>query len=288
MRRMSEPQSSPLEQTIAIVGVGLIGGSLAAAIRQRKLARKIIGVGRNAARIEMARTSGLIDVASTDLTVVAPQADVMVFCTPVDQVAEGVRLAAGHARPECLLTDAGSVKQPICEDLADIHNFIGSHPIAGSHRQGFEAADGDLFNARTCVLTPGPEVSMPLLTRLDLFWRSVGMRTVNMTPADHDRALAMTSHLPHVAASALAGTLSDQYRSLTGSGFRDSTRIAAGDPELWCGILLQNGGPIIAGIDRLQQQLAAFRHAIANRDSAGIQQLLVSGQQNRLSLDKPY
>ena len=285
---MNEPPfSSPLEETVVIVGVGLIGGSLAAALRQRRIARTVIGVGRDAARLAAAHRAGLIDEAATDVAQAVARADVIVFCTPVDRVVEGVRFASHHVRPGTLITDAGSVKEPICDDLADVPQFIGSHPIAGSHRQGFEAADATLFDGRLCVLTPLSPASTSQIHRLERFWRSVGMRTVCLSPNAHDRALGMTSHMPHVVASSLAATLTDENRSLTGSGFRDTTRIAAGDPELWTGILLHNAEHVLAGIDDVQRRLADFRAALAAGDASALRRLLRAGQQQRGQLDDP-
>lgn len=287
--------SSPLEETVVIVGVGLIGGSLAAAVKNRKLARRVIGVGRNSSRIQAARDAGLIDEWATDVGAVVEQADLMVFCTPVDQVSLGVQLAvrswcAAQANSpsdrDLLLTDAGSVKQPICSDLAGIRNFVGSHPIAGSHRQGFEAADPNLFEGRTCVLTPLATASETHIQRLERFWQAVGMKTIRTSPAAHDEALAMTSHLPHVVAAALAATLSEQNRSLTGSGFRDTTRIAAGDADLWTGILMSNSEQIIKGIDDVMRNLTAFRQALSTSNSTAIRELLVQGQLSRTALDE--
>lgn len=282
---MSESPFSPLEQTVVIVGVGLIGGSLASALRQRRIARTVIGVGRDLSRLENARKLGLIDEGSTDLTQVAPRADVIVYCTPVDRIVEGVRLGVGNVRPSTLLTDAGSVKQPICDALADVPNFVGSHPIAGSHQQGFESAAPQLFEGRLCVLTPLSSADESQVIRLDRLWRAVGMRTIRMTPADHDQGLAMTSHLPHLVASALAATLTDENRRLTGTGFRDATRIAAGDPDLWSGILLQNSQHVIQGVESVQQQLSEFRKALESGDRAWIKRLLVDGQTRRALLD---
>jgi len=284
MLPMSESPFSPLEETVVIVGVGLIGGSLAAALRQRRIARNVIGVGRDAGRLEQARQAGLIDECMTDLARAAAQADIVVFCTPVDRVAEGARLAAQHAGAGALLTDAGSVKQPICDALADIPSFLGSHPIAGSHRQGFEAADSQLFEGRTCVLTPQPSASATQLGRLERLWRAVGMRTVTMSASAHDQTLAMTSHLPHLVAAALAATLSEQNRPFTGTGFRDTTRIAAGDPELWSGILQQNAGHVIRGIEAVQQQLENYKRSLASQDTMAIKQLLSAGKQQREAL----
>lgn len=285
MRGMSEPPFLPLEETVAVVGVGLIGGSLAAALRQRRVCRTVIGVGRDATRLEQARRLELIDEISTDVAEVAHRADVIVFCTPVDRVAEGVLRAVAKIRPGTLMTDAGSVKQPICDALADVNSFIGSHPIAGSHRQGFAAADANLFSGRLCVLTPLPSSERADVSRLAHLWQSIGMKTVEMSPGDHDRALAMTSHLPHLIASALARTLSESNRPLTGTGFRDTTRIAAGDPELWTGILSQNSQHVIAGIDAVQQQLAEYRQALDAGNVERIRQLLQEGQQRRASLE---
>ena len=293
---MSQPPpiSSSPEETVALVGVGLIGSSLAAALRQRKVARHVIGVGRDASRLEAAKHAGLIDEGSTNVAEVARRASLIVFCTPVERVAEGVRTAlagfASHSpltpRPlPLLLTDAGSVKGPICAELADVPNFLGAHPIAGSHRQGFEAADANLFEGKLCVLTPQASASASDLARLERFWQSVGMRTVRMTPADHDRALAMTSHLPHVVAAALAGTLTPENRPLTGSGFRDTTRVAAGDPALWTGILLNNAAHVMDGLEELQQRLEAFRMAIKLGNADVLKRLLQEGQRSRERLE---
>ncbi|MEK6260342.1 MAG: prephenate dehydrogenase/arogenate dehydrogenase family protein [Planctomycetota bacterium] len=287
------PLSPPLEEIVAIVGIGLIGGSLAAALRQRKVARRVIGVGRDASRLEAARQAGLIDEGSTDLAEVARRANLIVFCTPVERVAEGVRTAlAGLASDSSLvarhlpllLTDAGSVKGPICEALADVPNFIGAHPIAGSHRQGFEAAEANLFEGKVCVLTPRPSAEADRVQRLERFWQSVGMRTVTMTSDDHDRALAMTSHLPHVVASSLAATLSPENRSLTGTGFRDTTRVAAGDPDLWSGILLNNVSHVVAGIEDVQHRLESFRTALKLGNADVLKQLLEEGRTSRDTL----
>ena len=291
---MSQPHSisSPQEETIAIVGVGLIGGSLAAALRQRQAAKRVIGVGRDASRLEAAMHAGLIDEGSTDLAEVARRATLIVFCTPVDKVADGVRTAlAGLAsalstlHSALLLTDAGSVKGPICAELADVSNFLGAHPIAGSHRQGFEAADPNLFEGKVCVLTPPADADSVRVHRLERFWQSVGMKTVTMTPDDHDAALAMTSHLPHVVAASLAATLVPENLALTGTGFRDTTRVAAGDPDLWTGILLNNAAHVIDGLEAMQQRLEAFRTALKRGNADVLKQLLEEGRVRREKLE---
>ena len=292
------PIPSPLEETVVIVGVGMIGGSLAAAIRRHRIAGHVIGVGRDRARMEAARDAGLIDEAATEIRSVLSRANLVIFCTPVERViAEAGELerAIAEISPspndqipsrDLLLTDVGSVKSPICSAWNNLPAFIGSHPIAGSHRQGFEAADAGLFSGRICVVTPVPTSIPYRLERLVRFWQAIGMRTVQMSPEAHDAALAMTSHLPHLAAAALAATLAAENRVLTGSGFRDTTRVAAGDPDLWTGILINNAEQVMAGIDHLQAGLSAFRTTLATRDLDGLKKLLVDGARSRAALDE--
>lgn len=281
--------SLPLEENVVIVGIGLIGGSLAAAIKRRNVARTVIGVGRSSSRLQEARTAGLIDEATTDISSVLERANLVVFCTPVDRIVQDVlqfASAAGDRSGGMLLTDVGSVKAEICQRLSAVKDFVGSHPIAGSHKHGFEAADADLFEGRTCVLTPIPSSPVGQIDRLDRFWRSVGMRTVHLAPDVHDRKLAITSHLPHLIASALASTLTDEDRAFTGSGFRDTTRVAAGAPDLWTDIFLQNAESVIEGLDHFQEWVARFRAALISRDSAALHALLENGQSSRIALDQ--
>lgn len=277
------------ERTLVIVGVGLIGGSIAAALRKRKFAGQIIGVGRSARRLDDARDAGLIDFGTTELADAAARADLMVFCTPVDRIADGVLSAIPHCRPDTLITDAGSVKGCICRELsqpsADGVTFIGSHPLAGSEKNGFEHADADLFVGRVCVVTPGETTPRDSFRRLTAFWQSLGLTVLEMSPSDHDRALAETSHLPHVVATTLAAALSDSNRSLTSTGFADSTRIAAGDPDLWTAILLANADAVVQSIDVYAGGLGKFRAAIANRDADVLKNLLEVAKRKRDAIE---
>ncbi|MDB5384951.1 MAG: prephenate dehydrogenase, partial [Planctomycetaceae bacterium] len=226
--------------TITIVGVGLIGGSLAAAIRQRRLARRVIGVGRNLEKLQGAIERGLLDQATSDLVTAARESDFVIFCTPVDRIVAGVREVAAACRCNTLITDAGSTKGEICDELAfglpPGVEFIGSHPLAGSEKSGYEFSDPNLFSNRVCVLTPVERTSVGGLKRLSEFWSQLGSRLMTMSPRDHDRAVAETSHFPHLAASALAATLSPEHVNLAARGFRDTTRIAGGDADLWTSI----------------------------------------------------
>lgn len=286
---MSTPRTSPLEQTVAIVGVGLIGGSIAAALKQRQLATRVIGVGRNVQRLEAARAAGLIDVGLTDLAEAARESQLVIVCTPVDRIVADVRAAAAVMKKGSLITDAGSVKSPICEALRDLSTgpvtFVGSHPLAGSEKQGFEHASPTLFEQKVCVITPQRDSPADQVRRTHRFWQALGMNTCELSPADHDRALACTSHLPHAVASALAMTLDESHRPFAASGFRDTTRIAAGDPELWMAIFLQNSVPLLSSLDQMIHHLSEFRSALEQGDAAALKKLLQQAKTARDALD---
>jgi len=277
-------------KTVALVGVGLIGGSLAAALKSRGAdAPTIIGVGRNGQRLEQACQANLLDRSTTDLTQAAGEADLIVFCTPVDLIVDGVRQAAPHCRPGTLITDAGSVKGEICTALADPLAegvaFIGSHPLAGSHRRGFEHADPQLFEGRVCVVTPGPSAVAAEVRRLTEFWQSVGMNVLEMPPEAHDSVVAQTSHLPHLVACALVASLDGQNQPLAATGFQDTTRVAAGDPDVWLPIVLQNAEEILRSLDLFGEQLSAFKQAVKDRNPQALRALLQTAKNQRDQLD---
>ena len=233
-------------RTLTIVGVGLIGGSIGLAARQRGLAEHILGAGRRRSSLESARRLGAIDEASLDLVQAVHRADLAVFCTPVGDIAHQVLAAAPGCAVDTLLTDAGSTKAVIVrtieEGLPSGVAFVGSHPLAGSEQSGPEHAVADLFDGRLTVVTRTPRTDPGALERIAAFWESLGSHVKVMDPEQHDQALALTSHLPHLLASALAGLLTPELTELTATGFRDTTRIASGDPAIWTGILLHNRG----------------------------------------------
>lgn len=278
-------------ETVAIAGVGLIGGSLGAAVKRRGLARRVIGVGRHPGRLAEAQQRGLIDEFERDVGRAAARADIVVICTPVDQIVSHVREARRTARPGTCLTDAGSVKGVLCTALADLATgpcvFVGAHPLAGSEKSGFEYAQAELFQGRTCVVTPLPEHDADAVARVERFWSGVGMRVVRMSPQEHDAVLACTSHAPHVVAAALAAALRDEHRAYTATGFRDTTRIASGDPTLWTGILLQNAEAVLAALDQVEQSWTAFREALQRHDAEALKSLLQTAKHRRDALNTP-
>jgi prephenate dehydrogenase len=274
--------------TLTIVGVGLIGGSVGLAARERGLARHVIGAGRRPASLESARRIGAIDEASLDMVQAVQRADLAVFCTPVVDIAAQVLAAAPGCAPGTLLTDAGSTKAVIVRTIEPFLPtgvaFVGSHPLAGSEKRGPEHADARLFTGRVTVVTRTPRTDAGALERTASFWEALGSRVKIMDPQEHDKALALTSHLPHLAASALASLLPAQLIELTATGFRDTTRIASGDPSLWTGILLHNREALLDALACLGERLTNFRAALQVGDTTTIDDLLAQGKRMRDAL----
>jgi prephenate dehydrogenase len=275
-------------QTLTIVGVGLIGGSIALAAKRRGLAGRVVGTGKNQAELERALAAGAIDECSMDCAEAVGAADLAVFCMPVDQIADQVLAAATTCSAKTLLTDTGSTKSAIVKQveagLPDGVTFVGSHPLAGSEKRGVEYADADLLAGRVTIVTRTPRTASSALERAIQFWESLGSRTRVMDPEEHDRSLGLTSHLPHLIASALAGILPPQLRELTATGFRDTTRIAAGDPALWNAVFRQNQRELLASLQLFQRRLEKFRTALAGEDQKALEALLKDGKEARDAL----
>ncbi|HLJ96929.1 MAG TPA: prephenate dehydrogenase/arogenate dehydrogenase family protein [Gemmataceae bacterium] len=273
---------------LTIVGVGLIGGSIGLAAKRRKLAEWVLGSGRRQASLNQALAVGAIDEDSLDLAAAVQQAEVAVFCTPVDQIAGQVLASASGCAAGTLLTDAGSTKAEIVRSvegrLPQGVAFVGSHPLAGSEKRGAEHADADLFQNRLAIVTQTPATDRLAVERTSTFWRALGCRVQVMDPQEHDQALAITSHLPHLLAAALAGILPPELHELTASGFRDTTRIAAGDPSLWTAIFAQNRPALLAALQRLEEQLTLFREALTVENSTAVMDLLAQAKKVRDAL----
>ncbi len=273
---------------ITIVGVGLIGGSLGMAARARGLAVRVVGVGRDQKNLEKATELGLIDAFTTELVEGVRDASLIVFCTPVDRIAQQALDAAAECRPGTILTDAGSTKGNIVRRLDrelrhDVH-FVGSHPLAGSEKKGPTHARADLFENRLTVVTPTMATDAAACETVTAFWKSLGSRVVSMTPENHDDALAMTSHLPHAIAATLAGVTPIDLLGLTAGGFRDTTRIASGDPGLWTAIFQSNRDAMLGAVAQFAARLAEFHRLLEAGDGPGVSAWLSEAKQVRDAL----
>jgi prephenate dehydrogenase len=272
---------------VAIVGVGLIGGSIGLALRERKLAREVIGIGRRETVLQSAKKLGAIDRGTTSLAEGVSEAEIVVVCTPVDTVAEIALQVAEHCPPRTTITDAGSTKETIVAQVdsaltgrRDGPWFIGSHPLAGDHRTGVESARAELFDGRTTIVTPTEHSHRAATLDVTRFWRSLGADVITLSPAEHDAALAATSHLPHLVAYALAFATPKELLPLAASGWRDTTRIAGSDPNLWRPIFATNRRHMIDALDRFTEAVAVMRESLEAGDD---QQLLAMLERAKLT-----
>lgn len=277
---MSTP---PLVPVLAVVGIGLIGGSFAAALRRASQVGRVLGVGRSRASIERALALGLIDEAVT-LEQAAQCADLILLATPVRAMDEALRTMAPHLSADALITDAGSTKADVAEMALDVlgarcTQFVPGHPIAGSEMTGPESADALLYQGRTVILTPFERTPVGVRTWLTKVWEVCGARVIAMEPATHDQALASVSHVPHFLAAAYMTQVSrasnaDLRLSLAGTGFRDFTRIAAGSPEVWRDIFLSNREAVLSEIQQFSAILEDLRQTLERADTDALEEVL--------------
>ena len=255
---------------LAIVGVGLLGGSVAKAARVGGLARRIIGVGRAPERLRPAVDDGTLDAAVTDLDAGVREADFILLAAPVLAI-EGLLERVWRAAPDgTLITDVGSTKRNIvraAERLAATRPlaFVGSHPLAGSEQAGYGVARADLFRGATVVVTPTEGTELEAVKTTTGFWEALGARVSSLDPETHDRTVAAISHLPHLIACALvdgAARVEPSALVLAARGFRDTTRIAAGDPDMWTEIFLANRDALSATVEAFREALADLQRAI--------------------------
>jgi prephenate dehydrogenase len=240
-------------------------------------------------RLQQAVSRRAVTEITTDICQGVADADVTVVCAPVESIAECVRRAAACCPASGVITDAGSTKSVIvaqiaAQAVAGQAPFLGSHPLAGSEKTGVAFARDDLFDGRTVVITPVDATPPDAIRRIQDFWQGLGARVTIMTPEEHDRAVAATSHLPHLVAAALASVTPEVYLPLVGTGWLDSTRVAAGDVELWRQILSQNRGSVLQCLEQFEKVLNSLRSALQQRDDTAVTQLLSSGKQRRDAL----
>lgn len=272
-----------LFQRVAILGVGLIGGSLARAIRRGGLAGEIVGGGRDAAHLRRATELGVIDSYSTDLAQAVAGADLVVLAMPVGGMAGVMARLAEHLPAEAIITDVGSVKGCVVDAAREVFGevparLVPGHPIAGTERSGVEASFDHLFDGKKVILTPLQHTDREALARVDRLWREIGADVVHLEVAHHDEVLAATSHLPHVLAYALVDTLAGMQErteifEFAAGGFRDFTRIASSDPGMWHDICLANKDALLSALRAFSTGLGELEKALEKGDSEYLHQV---------------
>jgi prephenate dehydrogenase len=263
-------------QRLAVLGVGLIGGSVARALKRAGKVGHVVGYGRNRANLDTALSLGVIDEIAASPEQAVEGADCVLLAMPVGSMAETFSRIATHLAEDAVVTDAGSTKQDVIAAArrglgVRIARFVPAHPIAGAEKSGASAAQADLYEGRSVILTPQPENETDVVAAVADLWRACGAQVMEMTAAEHDRIFAAVSHLPHLAAFALVDELAarpeaELYFRHAGSGFRDFTRIAGSSPEMWRDIALANRADLIAELDAYVARLIRLRDALAAGD----------------------
>lgn len=272
---------APALPCLLVAGVGLIGGSFAAALRGAGRVGRVLGLGRGRANLERALALGIIDEVVTDPAAAAARADVVLLAVPVAQTAAVLASLRPGLRPGCLVTDGGSTKVEVIAQARAVLGeaiacFVPAHPVAGAERSGVEAARADLYAGRRVILTPLAENAAHALAQARDLWAACGARVSDMDPLRHDQVLGLVSHLPHVLAFALVDLIATdpagaELFAFAGAGFRDFTRIAGSSPEMWRDIVASNRAPVLDGIARLRERLDALHAAIGAGDDAAVE-----------------
>jgi prephenate dehydrogenase len=279
---------------VAIVGLGLMGGSLGLALKRKGLARCVAGYARRQAVRRRALRIGAVDEVYADLREAARNADLVVFCVPILTIPRLVSDCASVLRAGCVVTDVGSTKRIVVAAMEralagrDVHT-VGSHPIAGSEVAGIGAARADLYRGMVVVVTPTLRTPAAPLRMVKAFWKALGARVEVLTPEKHDRVLAATSHGPHLAAAALAesvlGRDNPALCTFCGTGFRDATRIAAGSEDVWHDIAATNRKPIGRELARIEKRLRYLRRNLEKGNLASVRRFLADARNLRASMD---
>jgi prephenate dehydrogenase len=273
---------------LAVIGVGLIGGSFALALKQAKAVSQVVGVGRNAANLKLALERGIIDATAPDAAGAARGADLVLVATPVAQFPT---VFASLADSKALITDGGSTKRDVIAAARKalgkrIAQFVPAHPIAGAEKSGASAAKAELFRDKRVVITPLPENRRAALEQVESAWKACGARVSRMDPEEHDAVLATVSHLPHVLAYALVHGVakrnnSEQLFSFAAGGFRDFTRIASSHPEMWRDICLANRDRVLQELKSYANELGSIRKLIQKGDAAGLEKIFAAAREAR-------
>ncbi|HQR07992.1 MAG TPA: prephenate dehydrogenase/arogenate dehydrogenase family protein [Gemmatales bacterium] len=264
-------------ETLGIIGVGLLGGSIALAARERRLARRIIGISPNSESLNIADQRGMIDEGSLEITSTLKSAELTIICTPVDRVAS-IAQSLLQQFPEMIVSDVGSTKAVIVKEMEPAPRFVGGHPMAGSEKSGPEHATADLFQNRLMFLSPTKTTAPTTTTILTRFWQALGTSVIEMDADRHDAIMAMVSHLPHLASYSFGTSVDDDFLQYSGTGLRTMVRLAGGDAAMWTAIAMSNREHLLAGLEQYQTALRQFEHALQAGDATQLHQLFTQGR----------
>jgi cyclohexadieny/prephenate dehydrogenase len=295
IERLGAPLAEPILEELAIIGVGLIGSSIARAARHRRAARRIVLADSSIAVLERAKALGLGDVVTDDLARAVSGADCVILCAPVGANESIGRAIAPALQQGAIVSDVGSVKGAVIAALKpalpDHAHFVPAHPVAGTEYSGPDAGFASLFINRWCILTPPEGTDDEAVEKLRTFWQALGSHVETMTAAHHDLVLAITSHVPHLIAYNIVGTAADleevtrsEVIKFSAGGFRDFTRIASSDPTMWRDVFLHNKDAVLEMLGRFNEDLTALQRMIRREDGDGLFALFTRTRAIRLGI----
>jgi prephenate dehydrogenase len=278
-------------QKVTMVGVGLLGGSLGLALKQRRLAARVEGYVRREASVAECEQLGAVDKATSDLAAAVKDAEIIILCTPLAQMRGLVEQMLPSVRSGTVITDVGSVKGSVIKDLEFLISeagscFVGSHPMAGSEKVGVAGARADLFENAICVITPTQRTKKDALRKVEGLWNAVGSRVMQLSPDMHDDLVSRSSHLPHVVAAELSNYVLSpvhpkEQAMLCANGFKDTTRIASGSAEMWRDISLANRKNLYRVLGVFIEDLQEFQHALEHEDHKVIEDFFLKAKERR-------
>lgn len=269
---------------VAIVGTGLIGGSLGLAIKSNKLASKVVGVSRHKKSLLEARKKGAINEGSITLNIIRG-ADLLILATPVNTIISLTPQISKMISKDCIVMDVGSSKEEIVSRLSRVFpNYVGAHPLAGSEKRGIAFANKELFKGSLCIVTPDNKTKKSALLKIKKLWSGVGAKTMETTPSTHDKIMAFVSHLPHAVSFALMNSVPEVFLRFAASGLKDTTRISASEPQLWADIFMSNYKNILTALGLLEGNLKQIKIAIKTRNRAALIKILEKSKTKREKL----
>jgi prephenate dehydrogenase len=266
---------------VAVVGVGLIGGSIALDIRKQKIAKEVIGISRHKSSLLIAKSLGAIDRGSQSINAVK-DADLVILAAPVNTILNLALPVSKFIKPRVIVIDVGSTKEEIVNKLSKIFpRYVGAHPMAGSEKRGAKNAQAGIFKKSLCILTPVKNTDRVTLAKVKKLWKSLGAKVILLNPKAHDRILSFVSHLPHILAFSLINTVPEAYLKFASTSLRDTTRIAASDSLLWQDIFLSNKESLLRAVKLFQDNLACLKSAIEREDRRMLAKILTGAQAKR-------
>jgi len=271
---MNRQHNPLLFKKVTIIGIGLLGGSIGMAMKKNHLTREVVGVSRRQATLGYSLKKKIVDKASSNIVKSVQGADLVILATPVQTIISLLANIGKHLKRGCIVMDVGSTKTSIVEvaekSLPPHTFFVGTHPLAGSEKKGVEFSSPDLFNRSFCIVTPTDKTNKQAKEKIESLWSRMGSVVKSVSPDEHDKILAFTSHVPHLLAYAMIDAIPGEYLEYGSTGLKDTTRIAGSNPQLWNDVCMENSKNVLSVLDEVVKVLSGYRKAVTSKDETGL------------------